>query len=448
MEGSTPAKESVFGFILFGTPMTGALALWVSVANELHARGFRVHVWWAFDRMPGSGLHPDIPEHWLFHAARYAPYHIPHTVRHGFGRMVSAVFTRPFRERFFLRHAFLIRRLMRGMIRRICNGAEGDTHLARRFAREMRRAGVTHVLPMLADLSPWAFAAADRMAAPPAVLAMFQGYEVVANYARPAGLEAPFYARLRECVARSPWPAVAVSEDNRRRIIAEVGLAESQISVIPNGIRPLDAPPHGEAARRVAAAFPAYRPGVPLVTFLGRRDPEKGVDLLLYAAALVRGRGRDLQLAVCGSTIHGLFYGEACRQVAENLRLDVMWGEFVPDDLRAALFAASDVVVYPSIHGEAFGLVPVEAMSCGTPVIVPDSGGVSQVIRSDGIVGGLTFRELDSGDLADQIERVLSDEALRRNLRDAAPRVAATHSLETMTDRLLAHMDLPARPSR
>lgn len=442
---SPSAANPVFAFLLFGTPLTGALNLWVSLANELHARGFGVHAWWTFERLKGSGLHPAIPQRMLFHVARYSRVALPRGMRDGIGRTVSTIVPFGWRHRWFLDRPGAVRWLMDGLVRRICDGVDEDRPLARRLARGLGRAGVTHVLPMLAELGPWALAARRLAGRRFGVLAMFQGYELTANYARPAGLEGRFYERLRQCVQQSDWPAVAVSEAYRRRVIAEIGVPPSRVSVIPCGIRPLAAPPREEAVRRVAAALPNYRPGVPLLTYLGRRDAEKGIDLLLYAAALLRSRGIEVQVAVCGHTLHGGFYAEACRHIAENLRLDVHWHDYVGADLRAALFVASDVVVYPSIWGEPFGMVSVEAMSCGTPVVVPDSGGVRESIEAGGLAGGLTFRSLDSGHLADVLGRILTEPGLRERLRAAAPRVAAAYSLDAMTDRFLRHMGLPLR---
>ena len=69
---SRMSSEPVFGFVLFGGPLTGALVRDIRLANELAERGFAVHVWWAMDRADSPPLHPSIREHWLFHALRYA----------------------------------------------------------------------------------------------------------------------------------------------------------------------------------------------------------------------------------------------------------------------------------------------------------------------------------------------------------------------------------------
>ena len=120
-----------------------------------------------------------------------------------------------------------------------------------------------------------------------------------------------------------------------------------------------------------------------------------------------------------------------------------MTSGFVSDELRSALFVASRCVVYPSIHYEPFGMVPVEAMAYGTPVVVPDRGGITEAVQVGHDAGGLVFRTWDSAHLAGQIERLLSDEATWQKLSAAAPRVAAHFSVERLADRILDHVEIP-----
>jgi len=61
----------VFGFILLGGPISGALIRDIRLANELARRGFGVHIWWAMDRSDALELDERIGRHWLFHGLRY-----------------------------------------------------------------------------------------------------------------------------------------------------------------------------------------------------------------------------------------------------------------------------------------------------------------------------------------------------------------------------------------
>ena len=75
MDGATDksndAQTPVFGFILLGGPLSGALIRDIRLANELAERGFAVHVWWAVDRQNDAPLRPSITQHWFFHGFRY-----------------------------------------------------------------------------------------------------------------------------------------------------------------------------------------------------------------------------------------------------------------------------------------------------------------------------------------------------------------------------------------
>ncbi len=437
------AQEPVFGFMLFGGPITGARIRDVRLANELADRGYPVHVWWVMDRDRQSALRPQIRQHWLCHSTRYVTRRGSDLADRA-GRAMTLLFKDKNRQRTTQRWPGLVRFVMTRFVQRVCESVEGDPRLVRRFAEAISEARVTHMMPMLALLSPWVQAARRQVTHRLRYLVTFQGYELYVGYAAALGREEQLYGRLREAVEQSDWPAVAVSADYVKRVVADIGIPESSLVAIPPGIPPFTVDP-GAGDRFMNGRFPGFRPGVPLVSFLGRRDSEKGIDLLLYAAAMLRRRGVEFQLAVCGPTLFGTQYERVCRQLAENLRCPVLWTNQISDEERSALYVASRCIVYPSIHREPFGMVAVEALAHGTPAIVPDFGGIAEAIEADGEVGGLHFRVWDSSDLAEQLGRILTDDALHRRLSEAGPRVAAWYSVERLADRVLAHMGLPPR---
>ena len=439
-----PTGEPVFGFILLGGPLSGALIRDVRLANELAGRGFRVHVWWVVDRQRPSPLRADVTQHWLFHGLRYLGPR-GSDVADAMGRLATKIIHDKNRLRGAQKRPRILRRVMEGLIRRVCGSVEADRRLIRRFARSLSSSGVTHLLPMLAVLSPWAAAARGLVGQRLRYLVTFQGYELYVHYAKAIDREQQLYERLREVVRQSDWPAIAVSEDYRRRVTQDIGIPAESLRAIPPGIPASFSYDRQRAPELLARRFPQFRRHAPLVTYLGRRDTEKGIDLLLYAASILRDRGLDFQLAVCGPTLFGDQYGRVCRQLAEDLRCPVIWSNHVSDELRSALFAASRCIVYPSIHREPFGMVAVEALAHRTPAIVPDYGGIAAAIEADGRIGGLRFRAWDSAHLAQQIGRLLADDDLHRRLAEAGPRVAAHYSVEKLADRILDHLGLATR---
>src|SRR5204863_9479990 len=112
------------------------------------------------------------------------------------------------------------------------------------------------------------------------------------------------------------------------------------------------------------------------------------------------------------------------------------------DRIRDGLYRHSRCLVYPSIHLEPFGLVVAEAMSHGTPVLVPDRGGITEAIECGGMAGGLKFEAWNSGDLARQLERLLTDDTLYRDLAANTRNVAASFTIDRMTDETLRHMGI------
>ncbi|TMK41752.1 MAG: glycosyltransferase family 4 protein [Actinobacteria bacterium] len=185
-------------------------------------------------------------------------------------------------------------------------------------------------------------------------------------------------------------------------------LEESRISVIPNGIDPLDLQPVDDlAALRRRFAAPDQR----LVLLVGRLVYEKGFQLALEALPGVIERLGDVRYLVAGSGTH-----EAeLRGQADELGLHEH-GTFlgwIGDDVLHSLYRIADLCVVPSIY-EPFGLVALEAMASGCPCIVADTGGLREVVPNEDV--GLRFRSRDPDSLAQMVERVLTDDGLRNRL--------------------------------
>jgi glycosyltransferase involved in cell wall biosynthesis len=448
------AGKPVFGFLLFGGPLSGAMVRDIRLANELVARGFEVHVWWAMDKPEPSKLDPTITQRWLFPASRYMPVKLlgmelgnwrrGHMER--IGHFLNWWFPYSKRTRGLQKRPHRLDELMVGMLKVICLGVEGDMPVVNRFAAQLTQSGVTHMLPMLSVLCPWVAAARRQMSGEAAkklkYLVTFQGYELYVNYARGCGLEEQMYEQLRGAVADSDWPAIAVSEDYRNRVHEDVGIAMEQMVAIPPGIPLPESVDRAGAGAHLKAYFNEYKADVPLITYVGRRDSEKGIDLLLYAATLLRQRGAEFQLAICGPTLFGSQYGQVCAQIAQNLRCPVHWAKRVPDEVLAALYSGSHCIVYPSIHREPFGMVAAETMSYGTPAVVPDYGGVAGVVEIDGLRGGIKFDVWDSGSLADALQKLLDDRDLWQELCHNGPKIAEYFSVPRLADRVMDHLGL------
>jgi glycosyltransferase involved in cell wall biosynthesis len=444
-------RAPVFAFVAVTSgSFEGAIIRDMRLANELHRRGYRVVVYWVLQQ--NRALVDDgIPQRVLCSALRYGG-----TRPSALGALLGRLFDRlPAQRRIKALQTWpdLATRVARNFCNILCDGDTGDLPVIRRLARFLARDRVTHVLPTFAFAGPLVLAAKRLARHRFEYLVTFQGEELFANYAADLGRLADYYERLREVVAHSAWNSIAVSDDYAARLRDEMGIDPARLTTIFPGIEPAaraweDRTGAFDAIRR---CFPRLRPGAPIVTYVGRNDAEKGIDLLLYAANILRARGVALQLAIAGGTTFGSLYRRGCEQIAAHLRLDVHWQGRIPSAVRDALYAVSRCIVYPPIHREPFGMVAAEALSHGTPVLVPDYGGITEAIRTSGRAGGLTFRPWDSGDLAAQLQRLVTDDALHRRLAAEARPVAEQFSVRHLADHVLAHLGMaraPQHPAR
>jgi glycosyltransferase involved in cell wall biosynthesis len=439
----------VFGFLAFTSgSFEGAIIRDMRLANALHKRGHKVVIYWMLEKN-SELVDPGIQQRMLCRGPRYQ-FEKPCGVM---DKLSAPVFSLPpaMRKAFMQRRPDYVDRLMSNFARSICAGGRDDPKLARRLARFIKEDGVTHLLPTFAMICPFAQRAKETQIANFDYLVTFQGEEIFANYAQRLGLLPQYTKQLNEVVAASPWPAVAVSRDYMNRLSDEYGIDTTRLRPIYPGI---DLPKsRAEEKPDFKVLFPKFPllkldPNEPIVTYLGRQDSEKGIDLLLYAAKILQQRGLKFQLVICGGSSFGERYRDAIKHIAEHLRVFIHHRRWIIREMRDALFAHSRCIVYPSIHREPFGMVAAEAMSYGTPVLVPDIGGITESIEVDGLSGGLKFKTWDSADLANQLQRLLTDDQLHAELSANTRTIAANFTVDRMTDGVLAHLGLaPLQPT-
>lgn len=233
---------------------------------------------------------------------------------------------------------------------------------------------------------------------------------------------------------------IAVSEDARRTVTTHIG---GDAVVIPNGVY-VD-------VFATAAVQPRWQgtPQRPTVAFIGRLDePRKGLPVLCEALPALLRELPGVRLLVAGrgdALAVRARLDDDCRDAVEFL------GE-VTDADKASLLRSVDVYVAPNTGGESFGIVLVEAMSAGAPVLASDLDAFGRVL-DDGALGTL-FPVGDSGALATTLTALLRDPARRAALRAAASVAVRRYDwtvvgtevlevLETVTDGVQAVADDP-----
>jgi phosphatidyl-myo-inositol alpha-mannosyltransferase len=206
--------------------------------------------------------------------------------------------------------------------------------------------------------------------------------------------------RLSSNVAGRLDARIAVSEPARARASRYL---PGEYEIVPNGV---------DTSRfRAAGAGAAAADGCEIL-FVGRNEPRKGLDVLLEAFPLVCDSIDDCRLKVIGS---GFTPGSVAGSLPAGLRGRVEVLGFVENDELPSHYAGARVFCAPARGGESFGIVLVEAMASGTPVVASDIPGYSAVIQQAG--GGLIFRNGDARDLARALVEVLKDDELRDGLR-------------------------------
>jgi len=209
---------------------------------------------------------------------------------------------------------------------------------------------------------------------------------------------------------------VAVSEAAARFARRRLG---GEFRIVPNGVD-VEAFASGKPA---VNAPPGRR-----MLWVGRLDPQKGFGVAVEAFRGLSAELPDLRLVVIGDGRD--------RGVVGVLPPDVpvsMLGT-IPHSQLPLYHAGADVFVAPALGQESFGMVLVEAMAAGVPVVASDIAGYREVVR-DG-VDGLLVPPGDAAALAAAVRRVLDDPALAARLREAGRVRAETYSWERVTDQI------------
>jgi phosphatidylinositol alpha-mannosyltransferase len=203
----------------------------------------------------------------------------------------------------------------------------------------------------------------------------------------------------------------AVSDDARKTAQEAVG---GEYEMVFNGID-IDLYANGEAWPKEA----------PTIFFVGRHEQRKGLDVLIDAMNDI-GPGVKLWVASDGPQT-----AELRSKTFDDQRIE--WLGRISTEEKAARLRAADVFCAPSLHGESFGVVLLEAMAAGAPIVASDLPGYRNVARPD--EQAALVAPGDAGALARALNALLGDDARREALRRAGRERAAEFSMDALARR-------------
>ena len=217
--------------------------------------------------------------------------------------------------------------------------------------------------------------------------------------------------RLEAMAIHNASVLVADSQATRADLFVRHGVDPKRVFVVPLGVNARFAPASGP---EVAAVRKFHDLSAPFVLYLGGIDARKDVHMLLEAFARVRaGRRAPLKLVLAGHVLRAPEYPalmERARVLALGDSLRVL--EFVPLNHLGMLLTAARVFAFPS-RWEGFGLPPLEAMACGTPVVSTTGGSLGEVLGD----AALTVPPGDTQAFARALTRALDNQTVREELR-------------------------------
>jgi D-inositol-3-phosphate glycosyltransferase len=240
-------------------------------------------------------------------------------------------------------------------------------------------------------------------------IAMFHTLGEIKNRARVTEHEPEPRLRGERTVARGAERLVVAGEDERKVLMRLYDANGDRISVVPCGVNLDVFKPIDKSAAREQLGL---KDDEHILLFVGRIEPLKGVDILLGAAAQLEVDSDCFVLVVGGDGTSGEGEMGHLRSLASQLGIAerVSFLGAVDHERLPLFYSAADVCVVPSYY-ESFGLVALEAMACGTPVVASRVGGLTGTVR-DSETGYLIPWQCPEP-FAERLELLLGNEGLR-----------------------------------
>jgi glycosyltransferase involved in cell wall biosynthesis len=246
---------------------------------------------------------------------------------------------------------------------------------------------------------------------------------------RPRGSLQRLYGPLTRLSTARADLVLTVTNATSRDIQQHYRVDDARLRVIGNGVdrsfRPEENPAH------LAAVRERYRLPSRFILAVGAARPQKSLETLVDAFAYLDPSVAPA-LVIAGEVDARFADGVSGRVDAHGIASRVVRPGFIYEGDLPALYTLADVLAFPSV-AEGFGLPPLEAMACGTPVVAATTSAVCEVVGD----AALTFDPCDAGELATRLGNALTDPALRTTLTKRGLKRAGAFTWERVADATL-----------
>ena len=219
---------------------------------------------------------------------------------------------------------------------------------------------------------------------------------------------------------------VAVSNTTKEEVVTAYGIAPERVEVVYNGC-------DHNRFNQIEAGKSSLPDEVrePYLLYVGNLFPHKNLHRLLEAFALVAGELAH-QLVIVGyrdPRFYPSLHAAAC---SLGIKTRVIFLDYVPSEMLPPLYRRADWLILPSLF-EGFGMPPIEAMACGTPVLVSRTAALEETVGEAGIF----FDPLNARDMGDKIFEACSDSGKRQQFRELGVKKGAVFTWKKTANELL-----------
>lgn len=240
-------------------------------------------------------------------------------------------------------------------------------------------------------------------------------------------------------LARSSHHIIAPTEREKAELVNQYGVIPERIGVVPCGVNPeLFRPVNRDEARKETGLD-----NEKIILYVGRIDPLKGIANLVKAFSYLKEK-QDIKLAIIGGGESSREETAHLKELAQELGVEdrIIFTGTVKQDKMPYYYSAADVCVIPSFY-ESFGLVALESLSCGTPIVANDVGDLRNIVRQ-----GETGYVVDGNgpdQLAEKITLILNKPADEResiaSIRDSVKEFAWANIAESLAEEFRRVLD-------